>query len=81
MPLAAASFYLQSKYEHEIVRDIYVTDMLRFAAFGMIKEEDRPPRYWDMVKPQKMHGAAQAAPQEYSDDDVVDMFRGEGKLV
>ena len=53
--------------------------MLRFAAFGMVKEENRPPRYWDMVKPQRE--AQVATVQEYTEDDVVDMFRGEGKLV
>ena len=62
------------------MRDIYITDMLRFAAFGMIKEENRPPRYWDMVKPQKGKHA-RAAAVEYSEEDVVDMFRGEGRLV
>ena len=73
-------FYLKSKYEYELVRDIYITDMLRFTAFGMVKEENRPPRYWDMVRPQRSKQAV-AAVQEYSEDDVVDMFRGEGKLV
>jgi len=63
-----------------MTRDIYVTDMLRFAAFGMVKEEKRPSRYWDMVKPQKRSYTAPATPQDYSDDDVVDMFRGEGRL-
>ena len=64
-----------------MVRDIYVTDMLRFAAFGMVKEENRPSRYWDMIKPQIINRTAPAATPEYTDDDVVDMFRGEGKLV
>jgi len=73
-------FYLQCKYEHEFVRDIYVTDMLRFAAFGMVKEEKRPARYWDMINPQKKHSMENTMP-EYDDGDIVDMFRGEGTLV
>ena len=64
-----------------MMRDIYITDMLRFAAFGMVKEEKRPKRYWDMIKLQIKPRAVDGTAREFSDGDVVDMFRGEGALV
>lgn len=78
MPLSACVFYLESKYKHEMLRDVYKADMLRFAAFGMLEERDRPPRYWDVVKGQKL---AENALKDYDEQDVVDMFRGEGHLM
>ena len=79
MPLSAYVFYLESKYEHEIIRDVYMMDMLRFGAFGMVEERNRPPRYWDMAKP-KRERHTEAKVQDYDEQDVVDMFRGGGKL-
>ena len=84
MPLSAYVAYLESKYKHEHIRDIYISDMLRFAAFGMVEEKDRPPRYWDMLRSWKADGKGavgdRAVDRDYNDQDVVDMFRGEGKL-
>jgi len=79
MPLAAYVFYLESKFRHEIMRDAYITDMLRFTAFGMVHEKDRPPRYWDTVKPTH-DSPKQTTAKDYTEQDVIDMFRGGGKL-
>jgi len=79
MSLSAYVFYLGSKYKHEIIRDIYQTDMLRFAAFGMVEEKDRPPRYWDVLHDQKSRNEptkAKAATEHYDEQDIVNMFRG-----
>ena len=85
MPLSAYVFYLESKYKHEVIRDIYISDMLRFAAFGMVEEKNRPPRYWDVLRDRKSDGSAAgyagtADAGDYDEQDIVDMFRGDGKL-
>jgi len=83
MPLSAYVFYLESKYKHEIVRDIYQMDMLRFAAFGMVEEKNRPPRYWEMLRSQEANAKSAEAVtgKNYDEHDIVAMFLGEGKLV
>lgn len=85
MPFSAYVFYLESKYKHEVIRDIYISDMLRFAAFGMVEERDRPPRYWDVLRSFKPDGSfdgrgSAADVGDYDEQDVIDMFRGNGKL-
>ena len=80
MPLKAYTFYLESKYKHELLRDTYLTDMLRFSAFGMVDEKNRPPRYWDVINPVCGRPGKAAKVEEYGEQDVIDMFRGEGKL-
>lgn len=84
IPISAYSVYLESKYRHEVVRDVYLMDMLRFAAFGMVKERDRPPRYWELVQDRhvgrKDVSSGQAAAGDFDERDVIAMFRGEGRL-
>ena len=80
MPLGALVFYLQSKHEHELVRDLYITDMLMYTARGFVKEPDKLPRYHDLAKTKGARpGTTWRAPcSEYSEQDIIEMFRGKG---
>jgi len=71
LPIKAALLYLTAKMR----RDIYVTDMLFYTARGFVAKPESLPRYYDLVRP-----ARRAVAKEYNVGDVIDMFRGRGKL-
>ena len=78
MPLQALPFYITSKHKHEVLRDAYITDMLRLLAsrpFASIEDGKEVvctpaeiPRYFEMVqdKPTPM--------QTHEDVDVFSVF-------
>jgi len=80
MPLSSYVYYLESKYEHEHIRDVYMMDMLRFAAFGMVEEQKRPSGYWDLLQRMKPGKRPNVVAADYDEQDIIDMFRGEGRL-
>lgn len=71
MPVRAALTYLYAK----IRREIYITDMLFYAARGTVAKPEQLPRYFDLVKPRES-----GRQPDYSARDVAEMFRGRGKL-
>lgn len=71
MPVRAVLLYLNAK----IRREVYVTDMLFYTARGFVKEPDNLTRYYDLIKPLPV-----VKKVNYTVQDVVDMFRGKGKL-
>jgi len=78
MPLTALVFYLESKHKHETIRDVYITDMLRFAAWGHVKNPDKLPRYWDSLQSTQK---VRTPREQFTENDVIDMFKGKGALV
>ena len=79
MPLSALVFYLESKFEHEAIKDNYMADMARYATYGQLKDPQKLPRYWDL-KHKKQVAMTKAKTVNYNEDDVIAAFRGEGKL-
>jgi len=79
MPLKALVFYLQSKYKHEIIWETYIADTLHFSAFGSFEESKRPPRYLDVLR-NKEKASKTTVKDDYEVEDIVDLFRGKGKL-
>jgi len=76
MPLSALCFYLESKYEHEMVRDVFITDMLMYSARAHVKNPEKMPRYWDAIR--KKGQNAKAPHKDYTEQEIIDMFRGKG---
>lgn len=72
MPIRAVLPYLRAKMK----REIYITDMLLYAAWGNVKDPKSLPRYYDMIFPKQI-----AQRMDYTERDVIDMFRGTGNLV
>jgi hypothetical protein len=85
MPLSALVFYLKSKYEHETMRDYYFADMLLYLARAYVKKPKDLPRYGDLIsKSRRKHELASQARDDrnvdFTERDIIDMFRGKGKL-
>ena len=79
MPLDALVFYLESKFEHETIKDNYMADMARFATYGQLKNPEKLPRYWD-IKNKQHQLSSTNKPTNYNEDDVIAAFKGKGKL-
>lgn len=75
MSAKASTHYLYNKYVHEMRRDNYEMDMLRLIASAYMKEP--PPRYFNLLDAKQ---TSKTKHIEYDVNDVVDMFRGTGKL-
>jgi len=74
----AALFYIWHKYVHETRYDNYHMDMLRISASSKLKNPDSVPRYSDLTDPKRYRIKKQK--EDYTVQDVVDMFAGRGKL-
>ena len=73
MPLSALTFYLESTFEYETVKDNYFADMARYATFGHLKEPQKLPRYWDLK--QKSRRKAQES-KDCTVDEIIGLFAG-----
>jgi len=51
MPINALVHYLIAKFEHETIKDNYMADMARYAAWRSVKDGEKLPRYLDLKKP------------------------------
>jgi len=79
MPFEALVFYLESKFEHEVIKDNYMADMARYATYGQLKNPEKLPRYWDL-KRKKQPVMTKTKAANYNEDDVIAAFKGQGKL-
>jgi len=74
MPIATLSHYMKSKYKHEQMLEVYVTEMLRIMTFG--QHASKVPSYREFAADKR----DDRSETEYTDDDIIAMFEGTGTL-
>ena len=79
MPFEALVFYLESKFEYDVIKDNYMADMARYATYGQLKNPEKLPRYWDL-KYKRQSAITKTRAADYTEDDVIAAFKGQGKL-
>ena len=90
MPLRALIFYIQSKYKretnelvHETKREVYLFTALR--SILMLKPDGYYSNYpeWDGLKDTENRLGIKTRKkqvEDYDDQDIIDLFKGKGKL-